>query len=299
MRILNITSVLVASALESGSRHALNIGRVLAHASGATLHVVHVGPTQRDERTVREGLRRLTVVPEDAILHILTGDPAPSICRLAHDIDADVVIVGPHRRPRAPEARSSGNALGSTAMSIVTDATVPCLVARRRLCLPLEQVIVAVDGSAASQLAVSVGLSWTSALRKPHASEHTRLLLLHVLHSASESSTTMSAALARLQHDAGSWSGVTIETATLAHDDAAIGIVDYVNHHAPDLVVLGTRGVQAASGTLGSVAASVIEQIHSSVLLVPPGFRLEPPDRSRGREHHTSSTVKKVRSGAE
>ena len=51
----------------------------------------------------------------------------------------------------------------------------------------------------------------------------------------------------------------------------AKGIVHSVSDSAPDLIVMGTRGLGLdAVGRLGSIAASVIKAVDVPVLLIPP-----------------------------
>lgn len=284
MRLLKLKAVLAATALESASRHALRAARALAQASGARLHVVHVSTTAADEHATRNALQRIEKLPDDAVLHVLFGDPATLICRLADEVGADVLVLGPHRQLRAKSGvDKSADAASSTALAVVRAATTPCLVVRQRFCLPLDRVVVAVDGSPASQRGLMVALSWASALRGPHASTPTKLIVLNVRRVADASASVIDEALAQLQHDAGTWSGVAIETAPVVNDDVPRGIAEYANQQTVDLVVLGTRGVGPAAARLGSVTASAVHQLDASVLLVPPGLRLGGDEGSRER----------------
>ena len=107
---------------------------------------------------------------------------------------------------------------------LVTRASIPCMVAARPLQVPLQRVVVAVDLSDTARGALIVGLSWASALRtQAHtANASTGLIALHINESAESAERTgastnaLEEELNQLRRDAGSWSGITIESACVA-----------------------------------------------------------------------------------
>src|SRR5690606_15872693 len=77
-------------------------------------------------------------------------------------VEADLIVIGPHRR------RAVGDAfLGSTADRVIRSAGAPCLVVRGPLSLPLRRVVVPIDLSEPAQRALDAALRWSDALR-PH-----------------------------------------------------------------------------------------------------------------------------------
>jgi nucleotide-binding universal stress UspA family protein len=135
--------ILVAVAFEPTAHAAMTEGMRLATRSpGAELHVVHVfsEPRNVDSELVPMSSARLKEASErlrlrieaewqqtgklDVFGHVRSGDPAQAILQVAVDIDADLVIVGSHRRTGIGKL-----VLGSVAERVVRDAHCPVLVA--------------------------------------------------------------------------------------------------------------------------------------------------------------------------
>jgi len=268
MRLLTLKKVLVATDLEATSLPALESARSLAEASGADLHVVHVTSGDDAGGALEHALEQAKIAPSSASVHLVAGEPASEISRLADKLEADALVLGAHRG----RADSSTRALGSTAMAIVTDVAVPCLVARQRLQLPLENVVVAVDMSDAARGALAVGLSWASALRAGGADgTSTTLTTLHVRRSAQGAPAELEHEIARVRDDAGTWAGVSIEPEWLIGESVTETIGRFVVDRHAGLVVLGTRGLGLDSrGRVGSVSATLMQRLDVPVLLVPP-----------------------------
>ena len=281
MRLLELKTILVATDLDKGSRPALATARQLAESAGDEVHVVHVSAAPDALETLAARLADLGLEPEYASLHVVTGEPSHAINVLADKIGVDAILIGPHRARHGVEGRA---VLGSTALTLATNAAKPCLVATSILRIPLQRTLVAIDISDTARGTLAIALSWTSALRTRggDAAQSTSLTILHVARSRGESQQppTSSDELARmidgLRHDAGSWAGTTIESVMTENADAATGISDYAATQRADLVVLGTRGLGVDSvGRIGSVAASVMKQLDIPVLLVPPAVWAE------------------------
>jgi nucleotide-binding universal stress UspA family protein len=275
MRLLRLKTVLVAIDLDETGSAALRTAEIVAEAAGARLHIVHVSHSSNERGAVpglHETLRTAGLTIDEAATHVVVGDPAHAINLLADRIGADVIVLGPHRRRDA-------TGLGSTALALVTNAAVPCLVARNILRLPLQHILVAIDLSDTARGALVVGLAWASALRarQPATPTATTLTALHVHTSAlstradSIRSGELDRQLNRVRQEAGDWAGVSIESAATISEAPAAGIAEYASEHRADLVVLGTRGLGLdAIGRLGSVSAAVTQQLAVPALLVPP-----------------------------
>src|SRR4051812_23257889 len=97
VRILTLKTVLVATDLRDTSLPAVEAAWGLARASGAALHVVHVlsGNEAGGDRTHAQ-LGSLGVPLDEAAVHTVTGDPGRGITKLAEEIGADVIVIGPH-----------------------------------------------------------------------------------------------------------------------------------------------------------------------------------------------------------
>lgn len=267
MRLLTLKSVLVASDLDASSASALRTAARLATLAEARLHLVHVAdqPVSSGEARLRELFRE--TAPDGPGLEsaqVVRGTPAEAIVDRAAQVDADVVILGPHRRGTGQQGE-----LGSTAASVVRTAPCPCLVTATELRLPLERVIAAIDLSEASSGVLSVALSWASALR-PRGGE-TRLTALHVASNAGEDTVErVREEVQRARARARGASFVEIDERLGPGSDPAGEILRRAASDLADLLVVGTRGADGPSSGLGSVSAAVARATPCPLLLVPP-----------------------------
>ena len=287
MNLLRLKVVLAAIDSDDTAIAVLHSAQTLANASGAALHVVHVTtpPTVTEvpldeagasTEAVSAMLERANVLPDQVQTHVIAGQPAHAIRLLADRVRADVIALGPHR-----DAPGSERKLGSTALAIATASWAPCLIAKRRIRLPLERVLVPIDLSDTARGALMVALSWSSALRDDtDASEGvavTKLTAMYVkpARSAMKGGGTrtpgLDVELDHLRGQAGSWAGVDIEGVTIASGDVVDAIVNQARETRAGLIVLGTRGQGLdAVGRLGSVSEAVIRGADAPVLFVPP-----------------------------
>lgn len=267
MRLLTLKSVLVATDLEPSSASALRTAARLASLAGATLHVVHVADqaARVDETRLRAQLEETAPdAPGLESARIVAGAPAEAIVERAAAVDADVVILGPHRRGNRPAGE-----LGSTAAAVVRTAPCPCLVTATELRLPLERVVAAVDASGTAGGVLSVALTWASALRPRGGTAE--ITALHVTTASGEDSLgrvrqVVQGARAR----AGGASFVEIREQLRPGPDPAEEILRAARSGAADLLAVGTRGVQPVDAGLGSVSAAVARATPCPLLLVPP-----------------------------
>jgi nucleotide-binding universal stress UspA family protein len=271
MELLALKRILVAVDLEGSSRAALASARDLAQAAGAELHALHVAGTDDQRASVDQQLERM-ISRDEAQLHVTIGDATRAINLTADKLHADVVVLGPHRET---SDRTRASSLGSTALAVVTNAAVPCLVTARPLLLPLDHVVVAIDLSDTANGTLRVALSWASALR-PRMAQPTVLTALHVMRAPSPEQTAarsraLEDALAPIQRAAGGWAGVTLRTEIVPAETPAAGVASYAEGQSAALVALGTRGLGLDPvGRLGSVSEDVMRRIDLPILLVPP-----------------------------
>jgi nucleotide-binding universal stress UspA family protein len=124
---------------ETGECALLEAARLAEGSPDAELHVVHV---VRDDEASRELMSidaRLTGAPEEirrrvelmwtthrrnVIAHVRAGRPAKQILQTALDLDADLLVVGTHRRAGLEKL-----VLGSVAQTVLQSAPCPVLVA--------------------------------------------------------------------------------------------------------------------------------------------------------------------------
>ncbi len=282
MRLLTLESILVATDLTERSAGAIVTATRLADATGATLHVAHVAPTEGELNAATSRRNEYEQEIEKAVdpagktrpqRHLLIGEPHRAISSLADKIKADVVVLG---RGNGTAKPASERPVGSMAYAFVTHSLVPVLVVAEPLSVPMRTALVAIDASDAARGSLLVAVSWSSALR-PRGSTTAALTVLHVDTGADP--TEQQARLRRsaahdadvLQRNALGWAGVSIERLTVKNPDPVAAIARQAMESRAELVILGTRAsAQHGSSIWGSVSAGVTRELSIPVLLVPP-----------------------------
>lgn len=266
--MLTLKSILVATDLDRPSQSALRTAAFLAQLAGARLHLLHVAEVSPPgaEARLREhfGLAAPGAPAPDSA-RVIPGSAAAEIVEHAVRVEADAVIMGPHRRVDAP------GEMGSTASSVVRTAPCPCLVAATDLHLPLERVVVPIDLSEIAAGALSVALSWASALRPPGGTT-----LLTALHVAAESPSSgagqaVHEQVRQAEARVGGAAHVEIREVVTSAAEPAEEILRRAVSESADLLVMGTRGTDATA-RLGSISAAVARSTSCPVLLVPPAY---------------------------
>lgn len=251
MRLLVLRSVLVATDLDDASAPAVRAATQLAALAGAELSMLHVAADTKAITTT-----------EPPGVKVLSGNPAEVIVEYAQQVDADVIVLGPHRG-------GGSHPLGSTAAQVVNNATCPCLVVGAELVLPLRHILVPVDLSEIAGGGLAVAFSWASALRSPRT--NAPVTVLHI--TEAESSATKDAVheeVERALKRAGGAAPVAVVEKIHSGNDPVDSILYAIKSEGADLVVMGTRGIGNAATALGSVATSVANVAHFPLLLVPP-----------------------------
>jgi nucleotide-binding universal stress UspA family protein len=273
MRPFTLDTVLVATDLSDEDVPALQTAMRLAHLTAANLHVVHAaadGDRALDDAVDRH-LRRADptadVLPGSTVRR---GAADRVILDVAGAVEADVIVLGPHRRE---QSRSPGG----TAYRVAAAADRPCLVLPGAMALPLGRVLVPVNASGAARGALAVAMTWASALRRrqsPQSPDATELVIMHVEDQAApddpSAAELIDAAVSAVTSRIAPVAGVRVRREAAQSDDAAAAIVERARADAVDLIVLGTRGEIGTASELGSVSSSVIRTTRCPVLLVPP-----------------------------
>lgn len=296
--MIALRNILVASDLSITTEAALVCGRALAHACGATLHVLHVvdhvfvGPFVADPQRVTETARtyldmRLTEDDRNT-LHArvvvdVSHDPAKAIVSYARTSGIDLVVTGTRGRHGAARV-----VLGSVAEQVVRTAPCPVLTVRRseRLTpqmevamITLKNILVATDFGEAADVALTYGRELAGRFGAT----------LHVLHVADNiyinafGAETYAAMAPDLQTELeasapkkldellidSDRSGPPTKRALLTSSSPAFAIVDFAKDNNIDLIVMGTHGRGAlAHLVMGSVAERVVRLAACPVLTV-------------------------------
>jgi nucleotide-binding universal stress UspA family protein len=272
MQLFLLRSVLVASDLGELSLPAVRTAIDLARLAGARLHLLHVGDTMiasDDESRLRDHARRAAPGElKGASMRVVMGSPSTAIVEHATRVDADVIVLGPHRRD-SPSA-----AFGSTATAVVDAASCPCLIVAGNLRLPLERVMVPIDLSESGGGSLAVAVTWASALRPRN--EDADLSVLHVSTGAEDHANgeALHLEVERIRAWAGGAARVRLRERVISSADPASEILERAAEDAADLVVMGTGANAAERDTaerrVGRVTRAVIRNAPCPVLVVPP-----------------------------
>jgi len=294
--MLRINSILVATDLHEASDHVMRAAAALASVAGADLHIVHAldldlgayAPTggQTFDGTIRAAEEALDSQIARTVPASVTVASRETIIYMAHRaiverataVAADLIVVGPHKqRPFADTF------LGTTADRVIRTSSVPCLVVRTPLSLPLRRVVAPVDLSGPAAGALAVALDWLVGLGPDPAAGPTRsrLSVVHVAPRAYDVpdmafDQEVIAPAVRKEVEAAT-SRTDLPVTSEIHeevvwgDDVPAAIVEVLGRERADLVVIATHGRGALKRALvGSVASGVARGAPCPVLLVPP-----------------------------
>jgi universal stress protein E len=280
--------ILAATDFSTRSNRALRQAGLLAQASGASLSVVHVVDDDQpqtllemERREANEILReQISVMPELQKAKcnplVVTGSPFSGILHAATTMQADLIVMGTHRRTLLRDIF-----VGTTVERVIRTGPFPVLMVNREVQQHYDRVLVPVETSEPS----------IHALRMARASglfNLTHATLLHAFvaigkgklrmagadtaeYEASERQNANDELIGFLAaNDLGSqkWS-LRVEEG--APTDVITRAVDQMR---TDLVIMGTH---ARSGLLkeliGSVTEAVLRSVNADVLAVPPAKR--------------------------
>jgi nucleotide-binding universal stress UspA family protein len=271
MRLFALRSILVASDLGELSLPAVRAAVELARLAGARLHLLHVTNAAIGDAEFRLRDQARLAASGDvrgASVHVVAGAPGAEIVKHATRVDADVIVLGVHRR------RGQSAALGTTATGVVDAAACPCLIVAGNLRLPLERVMAPIDFSEAAPGSLAVALTWASALRRPNG--EAELTVLHVAaDSASEADReALNREVERIRSWAGGAARVRLHEQVIPSPDPADEILQRAATGAADLIVMGTGATAAERDSperrVGRVTAAVMHDTSVPVLVVPP-----------------------------
>jgi nucleotide-binding universal stress UspA family protein len=129
-------------ALDQAARAAMRI-------VGSEMHLLHVLPAGAGDDRIREAAGSLEryvsakakqlggLARQSVGIHVRSGEPGHEIAQLASDVNADLIVVGTHRRPHIKQLL-----LGSTAEHVMATAQCPVFVAGPRPVAKPSHVIV-------------------------------------------------------------------------------------------------------------------------------------------------------------
>jgi nucleotide-binding universal stress UspA family protein len=289
----NLNTIVIGTSLTSESDAIVRTGAAIARAANAAPWLLHayalpafppeLGSADAqwtDEETEKLRARMLQqaeragivdlkdFAPEQAIL--VLGSPYREIVKLARRLEADLIVVG------ASEGRTIQKALlGSTADRVVRKTPCPVLVVRSATKFPPLRVVIPVDLSPVSALALRYGLMF---LRDAagRTVEREALFVLNPLEVAGSLQFTPGQIerfadheLRRFVDENAPVPGVVAHRVLAGYPREEILAV--LADGQADLAILGTHGRSGFERLMiGSVAAEVLERAGCNVLIVPP-----------------------------
>lgn len=279
--------ILIATDFSSRADRAIRRAVLLAHQFDCDLAVTHVVDDDQAQSLV-DVERRESQLLLDKLAHGLRnsdglrceaypalGEPFEQIPRLARDLGADLIVLGPYRRDRLKNFF-----MGATAERIIRSSATAVLMANGVPAAPYEHVLLATDFSdhARRAIAVAQGLG---------VLETAQVCAMHAYQTSADSLMTRTAANAAHRQDS-----LVAEAAVALADLKALAaaadlnladqIVERIELSAAetiravasrvraDLVIVGAQGRSAlAQAWLGSVSQDLLRFADIDILVVP------------------------------
>jgi nucleotide-binding universal stress UspA family protein len=298
MKRLRVRNIIVPIDFSKMSVEAIQIARQLARRFGASIHLAHVRQSnytadfvapafvayeQDGEQTALEELKKVASecgVSSDACDILSGAPPFDEICRLAHTIPADLVVMPTHGRTGLKHVF-----LGSTAERIVQHSSCPVLVTRAKAAKSrdgsearMKTILVPVDFSSCSR----EGLRYSIAFANEFGA---KIILLHstylgYVYSCDGTAVYDIPALQKAASQAAErkmrqlvrsldFGAVEFETA-FTDGSPVIDICAFAKNHDVDLIITSTHGFTGFTHVLiGSIAEQIVRHASCSVLVVP------------------------------
>jgi nucleotide-binding universal stress UspA family protein len=276
--------VLCATSALSRSDAAVKRAHVIARGLGAQLLLLHVIDSAQPLRAARRRGALAHVIldaharnlgSDDVQVSIRSGRPHETIAKVAHEWDADLIVLGRYRRRFADGLR------GTSAERIARKAGRPVLVVNRSSTTPYQHVLLASDLSRLSagvaRVTKQLGLLQRSRASVVHALEHTRNAMFHLAGVDETEVGKYRRSLSQLASDeidvqlfsvGLNSANFTIFSPQIAPTRA---IEQVAKRTGADLVVLGSsRFPELKRLFLGSVSNEVLRRAEHDVLLVSP-----------------------------
>jgi len=276
--------ILLATDFSARSDRALGRAVRLARAASAELVLLHVVDEDHPARLLELERREAEAMLEEMVqtiegvrcrTRVEAGDPSGSMVEVTKGVDADLLVVGAHRRRLLKDVF-----VGGTMERTIRRTGRPALMVQAPAGRDYERVLVATDFSDYSRAALD-------SARSLGLLEGRGVTVLHALDSPARELTLQSAMtekqfadylaeeeqrareeLAAFLRKAGFQP--SLEVVRTIDASAAETIVDSAKAMRADLVVVGTRGRSGLGRFLiGSVAEGVLHRAEMDVLAVP------------------------------
>ncbi|MBX3497859.1 MAG: universal stress protein [Alphaproteobacteria bacterium] len=289
--------ILIATDFSTRSDRALRRATLLAREAAAEIVLVHGVDNDQpprlvkaEERAAKDLLSDLaaTLREVDGVrseTRVVLGEPFQVIAEAAERADADVIVMGPHRRQALRDVF-----IGTTIERTIRRSPRPVIMANAVPAGNYDRVLIATDFLDSSALAVRKA-------RKLGLLDHAEVLVLHAFDAPARSMITRSVMstdelkdyIAEEEERAGNELSEFLRRVDLRPSRSFVQLIeapiaeiirDCVRKQKVDLVVIGTHGRSGpAKFFLGSVAEEVLRDSDVDVLVVP-GDRESVPGQS-------------------
>jgi nucleotide-binding universal stress UspA family protein len=332
MKTLSIQNIVVPIDFSKMSLQSIQIVKQLARRFGASIHLAHVrqfnyaadfmAPVppmvpfsfmtyeQVGEQTALEELKKVASEcgVSSATCDVLSGAPPfDEICRLAHTVPADLVVMPTHGRTGLKHVF-----LGSTAERIVQHSSCPVLVTREKSAKSrngsqgrMKTILVPVDFSTCSR----EGLRYAIAFANEFGA---KLILLHTtylgyIYSCEGTAIYDIPALQKAARKAAErkmrdlvrsldFGAVKFETA-FTDGSPVVDICAFAKDHDVDLIITSTHGFTGFTHVLiGSIAEQVVRHALCSVLVVPSHPRVRAANLAKSVGAKTNTVARQGQS---
>ena len=280
-------NILAATDFSTRSNRALRQAGLLAQQAETRLHVVHVVDDDQPDELVRMEKReaervlaeQLDRMPElrgvQSRPMVVTGDPFDGILRAAAELDANLIVMGSHRKQLLLDVF-----VGTTIERVIRRGAFPVLMVNNEAQLKYRNVVAPVDLSEASANALRVALSTGligdnratlvhafSALWKGKmfvAGTEQAQINTYVESERQRAMDELTAFLVANDLKEGQWS-LRLE------EGGPMEIISrVVAEMRPDLLVMGTHGRSAMiKALIGSVTEEALRSLNVDILAVP------------------------------
>lgn len=281
-----LESILVASDLSSRSKPAVQRAVQLAEGSGAVVCVLHVVEEDLLEDRMRHEIRSAEDylsdqiaglgAPSQAEVAVVTGHAFHAIGEEARAREADLIVMGAHRRQFLRDVF-----VGTTIERVTRTAGRPVLMANCKTGERWRKVFIATDMSDSSghaaRKAHELGLLDHADVTFVHGyAPITRQMMTHAGIPADRVREEAEREFQSTRRDLGRFIqsldlGDLSYNARIIEGVGADAIAGLVEQAKPDLLVIGTRGLSGVKRLfLGSVAQELMGSVDVDVLAVPP-----------------------------
>lgn len=281
-----LKSLLVASDLSSRSKPAVWRAVQLAEAARARLAVLHVVEDDQPDARRQEEMRSAQEFldgqlgafgkPQACEVFTRAGDAFQVISEVAQARDADLIVLGAHRRQVLRDVF-----VGTTIERVSRTAGRPVLMANGKTGERWKKVFIAIDMSEtsaqAARTAHALGLLDGAEVTFVHAyAPIVRPMMIYagitqdrVAEEAEREFQNTRRDVARFIQDLGL--GDLSYNARIVEGLGAGALAGIVEQAKPDLLVIGTRGLSGVKRLfLGSVAQELMSSLEIDILAVPP-----------------------------